>query len=204
MGGGRAVHHAGRDDPLLDHIVAGLGTIVYAAHQIAINITNLSFMPGLGFSIAATTIVGQCLGQKRPDWAEKSAYETRLMGMIVASSMGLLFFFGGPLIMRLYTADPEVIRLGSIALKVVAIIQPAQSTAFILSGGLRGAGDTTWPVISTAIGVWGFRVVLSFTFVKVLGWGLAGAWWAMAADQLVRSLFISTRFKGGRWKRVLV
>ncbi len=185
-------------------VVAGLGTDTYAAHQIAINIVGLSFMPGLGFSIAATTVVGQSLGQKRPDWAEKGAYETRRLSMIVATFMGLVFFFGAPLLMRLYTPEMDVITQGIIALRIIALIQPAQSTAFVLAGGLRGAGDTTWPVISTAVGVWGFRVFLSWVFVEILGWGIAGAWWAMAADQAVRSLIIYYRFHGGQWKKVTV
>ncbi|MHB8927588.1 MAG: MATE family efflux transporter [Bacillota bacterium] len=185
-------------------VVAGLGTATYAAHQIAINIVGLSFMPGMGFAIAATTVVGQSLGQKRPDWAEKGAYETRLLGMGVATFMGVVFFFGAPLLMRMYTSDMEVVRQGVIALRIIALIQPAQSTAFILAGGLRGAGDTTWPVISTAIGVWGFRVFLSWVFVEVLHWGLGGAWWAMFADQGVRSIIIYYRFRSGRWKKVVV
>lgn len=185
-------------------IVASLGTVTYAAHQIALNILGLSFMPGMAFGMAATTLVGQNLGAQRPDWAERSGYETRHLGIILASFMGAVFFFFGPWIIRLYTSDPEVIRLGSIALKIIGLIQPAQSSQFVLAGGLRGAGDTRWPLYATAAGVWGVRITLAYFLVLHLGLGLTGAWLAMAVDQFTRSLFIGYRYKSGKWKAVKV
>lgn len=185
-------------------IVASLGTVTYAAHQIALNVLGLSFMPGMAFGMAATTLVGQNLGAKRPDWAEKSGYETRYLGMILATFMGAVFFLGGPWIMRLYTNEPEVIHLGSIALKIIGLVQPAQSTQFVLAGGLRGAGDTRWPLYATTAGVWGVRLTLASLLVLHLNAGLTGAWIAMAVDQFARSLFIGYRYKSGKWKAAKV
>ncbi len=181
-------------------IVAGLGTITYAAHQIAMNIMSLSFMPGMGFGIAASTLVGMSLGAERPDIAERSGYETRFLGMIMATTMGVVFIFLGPWIIRLYNTNPDVIAQGSIALRIVGLIQPAQSTQFILAGGLRGAGDTRWPLYTSAIGIWGFRVLLALFFVGNLGLGLAGAWAAVGVDQIVRSGLILYRYRSGHWK----
>ncbi|MDP3486938.1 MAG: MATE family efflux transporter [Bacillota bacterium] len=124
--------------------------------------------------------------------------------MFVASFMGLVFFFGGGWIASLYSTDPEVIRYSALALKIIALVQPAQATQFILAGGLRGAGDTKWPMYSTVMGVWVGRVLLSVLFVTVMGFGLVGAWAAMAIDQLGRSMFISYRFKTGCWKQIKV
>ncbi len=74
----------------------------------------------------------------------------------------------------------------------------------MLAGALRGAGDTKWPLYSTLVGVWGFRVVLSYLFVQVLGYGLVGAWVAMAVDQFARSSIILYRFRSNKWKHVRV
>ena len=185
-------------------VVAGLGTTTFAAHQIALNVLSLSFMPGQAFGMSATTLVGQSLGAKDPTLAERCGYEARRLGMIVASFMGLVFFFGGGWIASLYTSDPEVIKYSALALKIIALVQPAQSTQFILAGGLRGAGDTRWPMYSTIMGVWVGRVLLSILFVTYMGFGLVGAWAAMAIDQLGRSMFISYRFKTGHWKKIKV
>jgi putative MATE family efflux protein len=185
-------------------IVAGLGTLTYAAHQIALNVMSLSFMPGMGFGIAASTLIGMSLGAKRPDIAERAGYQTQKLGTMMASGMGILFFIGAPWIVGMYNSNPAVIAQGALALRVVAIMQPAQSTQFILAGGLRGAGDTKWPLYTTAIGVWGIRIVLAILFVNYFKFGLVGAWAAMAIDQLVRSILITYRYRSGHWKHARV
>jgi len=185
-------------------IVASFGTTVFAAHQIGMNILSLSFMPGQAFAIAATTLVGQELGAKRPDLAEASALETRRLGMLVSGIMALIFIFFGRWVAMLYTNDETVIGLTSMVLKVIGVVQPAQSTQFILAGGLRGAGDTKWPLYSTFMGIWGVRVLTGYFFAIVLHMGLLGAWLGMALDQCTRSIIIYTRFKRGAWKKVIV
>ncbi|MGE5560465.1 MAG: MATE family efflux transporter [Chloroflexota bacterium] len=189
---------------MFTRVVSSLGTVVFAAHQVAINIVGLSFTPGQAFGMAATTLVGQSLGAKNPDLAEKSGYETRRIGAYVACAMALVFFFGGRYIARLYTSDPQVTADTALALKIIAIVQPLQSTQFILAGGLRGAGDTFWPLVSTMAGVVVIRVVLAMLFVNVLHLGLMGAWMAMACDQFVRSLVITLRYRSGKWKHIKV
>lgn len=183
--------------------VAGLGTTVFAAHQININVYGLAFAPSMAFSMAATTLVGQSLGAGRPDIAEKCGLKTRKLGMILAVSIASMFFFFGRQIAGIYTSDPEVIGLAAECLKIVALMQPMQSTQFVLAGALRGAGDTRWPLYSTFIGVWGIRVVLGKLFVK-MGYGLVGAWLGQLGDQLFRSIFIYIRYKSGKWKEVKV
>ncbi len=185
-------------------VVASLGTITYAAHQIGLNILSLSFMPGQGFGMAASTLVGMNLGAKRPEVAERCAYETRRLGMIVAGTIGLIFFLCGRFIVGMYNSNPAVITQGALALRIVGLVQPAQATQFILAGGLRGAGDTKWPLYSSAIGVWGVRVLLAYALVVHFHLGLMGAWSAMAIDQFVRSLIIGLRFRSGKWKTARV
>lgn len=185
-------------------VVAGLGTITYAANQICFNILGLTFMPGMAFAAAATTLVGQGLGAKRPDLAERFGWETRKIGTVVAGIIGIFFVICAPYIMMLYTNQQEVIDQGAIALRVVGLVQVAQSTQFILAGALRGAGDTKFPLYATFIGVWGFRVVLCLLFVMVFHWGILGAWLAIACDQIVRSVIIVSRYKSGKWKSIQV
>jgi putative MATE family efflux protein len=183
--------------------VAGLGTAVFAAHQVALNVFGLSFAPSMAFGMAATTLVGQSLGAKRSDVAEKYGHETRRRGMYVAAAIASLFFFFGRQIAGMYTQDHQVISLSVNCLKIIAIMQPMQSTQFILAGALRGAGDTRWPLYSTFIGVWGIRVVLAKVFIK-MGWGLTGAWIAQGCDQVFRSIFIYQRYNSGRWKKMRI
>jgi putative MATE family efflux protein len=185
-------------------IVAGLGTITFAANQICFSILGLTFMPGMAFAIAATTLVGQGLGANRPELAEKFGWETRKIGMFVAGTIGILFVIFAPYIMMLYTNEQAVVEQGAVALRVIGLVQVAQATQFILAGALRGAGDTKYPLYAMFIGVWGFRVALCLLFVLVFEWGILGAWLAIAIDQIVRSFIIFFRYKSGKWKTIKV
>lgn len=185
-------------------IVSSLGTVTFAAHQVALNILGLSFQPGQAFAIAATTLVGQYLGAERPDDAERCARTSLRMGLGVGLFMGVIFALAGRYISFLYTNELSVVLGSALALRIYAVAQPFQSTHFVLSGGLRGAGDTTYPLYSTAIGIWVVRVVIGYVFVMVLHWGLAGAWAAMGLDQVARGVLIWLRFRSGAWKHIKV
>ncbi len=181
-------------------IVAGLGTVVYASHQIALSILNLSFQPGQAFGIAASSLVGRSLGANEPSRAENYAKETRKIGSRISTFMAIILFFFGKQLAGLYSSDPSIIENSAVALKIIALVQPFQSSQFILAGGLRGAGDTFWPLVGTFFGVLIVRVGLANVFVNILDYGLAGAWMAVFGDQLVRWLFVYARFKTGHWK----
>lgn len=183
-------------------IVAGLGTVIYASHQIALSILGLSFQPGQAFGIAASSMVGRSLGAQNLNMAEAYAKETRKIGSLISTFMALILFFFGRQLVSLYTNDPVIIDNASMALKIIAIVQPFQSSQLILAGALRGAGDTLWPLVATFIGVFGFRVFLANILVNTMGLGLMGAWLAVLADQLIRWFFVFGRFKTNKWKYI--
>lgn len=187
---------------LFVRIVAGLGTVIYASHQIALSILGLSFQPGQAFGIAASSMVGRSLGAKNLGLAEAYAKETRKIGSLISTFMALILFFFGRQLVSLYSNDPVIIDNASMALKIIAIVQPFQSSQLILAGALRGAGDTLWPLVATFIGVFGFRVVLANILVNTLELGLMGAWLAVLADQLIRWFFVYGRFRTNKWKYI--
>lgn len=189
---------------LYTRIVAGLGTLAYAAHTIAMNVESLSFMPGFGFSIAATTLIGQSLGAKRPDIAERSGNESVKVGMLFMGAVGLILFFFPGVFVHLYTDDPDVTRMAIQVLRIVAISQPAMAVAFIFAGGLRGAGDTRWVMIITGASVWGVRLGLAYVLAILLDWGLLGAWVAMTVELFVRGIAVWLRYRTGHWKKIKV
>ncbi len=184
--------------------VAGMGTAAMASHQIAMNVESLSIMPGFGFSVAATTLVGQHLGARRPLWAERAGLTTSRVALISMSVMGVLLFAFGPSVVHLYTDDPEVIRLGGMALRILALAQPFCAISFTMAGALRGAGDTRFVMVSTALGIWGVRLVAAYVLGVVLGFGVPGAWIGLVADQVLRSTLTRLRFLGGKWKGIRV
>lgn len=185
-------------------VVSSLGTVAYAAHQVALNAESLSFMPGLGFAVAATTLVGQNLGAKQPQRAEDAAKIARNLGLTVMSLMGVIFFVIPEPIVKVFSRDPDVIALAVVCLRLVAVAQPSLAVWMILSGGLRGAGDTKSIMKIVLVGFLFVRVGLAWLFAIRLGYGLVGAWVAMVIDLVLRSILIQRRFSAGVWKMVRV
>ena len=183
-------------------IVSSLGTVAYATHQIASSIISLSFAPGQAFGIAASTLVGKSLGQERVDRADTFIKETNRLALLTSGFFFALFFFFGPALVGLYTKDQAVIDISGNVMKIIALIQPFQASAFAISGGLRGAGDTVSTLIVTIIGVFFIRLSVAYVLINIVGLGLMGAWIAMLSDQIIRWIGISLRYRSGKWKEI--
>lgn len=187
---------------LFVRIVSGLGTVVYATHQIGLSVLSLSYSPGQAFGIAASTLVGRSLGEKRIDKAENFIKETIKLSLVVGIIMGVIFFLFGTTITSLYTKDPEIITRSESILKLMAFIQPFQAVTFVLSGSLRGAGDTVSTLLVTMTSVTIVRLISALILIHVFHLGLIGAWIAMFIDQMTRFLGINSRYKKGNWKYI--
>ncbi|HHT43679.1 MAG TPA: MATE family efflux transporter [Firmicutes bacterium] len=185
-------------------IISSLGTVSYAAHQVALNAESLSFMPGAGFATASTTLVGQNLGAQRLDDAERAGRITRNVGAAVMSAMGLVFLLIPEPIVRIFSSDPEVVALAVACLRLVGIAQPSLAIWMILAGGLRGAGDTKAIMKMVMVSFLGVRVSMAYLLAIRLELGLIGAWIAMVLDLFLRSVLIQWRFNKGKWKFVKV
>ena len=160
-------------------------------------------MPGFAFATAATTIVGQSLGARKPDLAKRYAWNTILIGVITMTLAGIgLYVFANPLV-RIINSDPEVVVLAERCLRIVAYVQPIQVIAWIFAGALRGAGDTKWPFYITAAGNWLIRALGAMLCIRVFDLGLAEAVTCMCADQAVRAVFMFLRFQSGKWQSAI-
>lgn len=184
-------------------IVFMLGTAVAAGHQIAQQAVFLSMFPGFGFSMAATALVGQALGAGNPARARAATMTATRACMVWMSAMGVIFFVFAQPIMALSASGEqrqEIIDAGVAALRVIAFAQPIQAVGFVLAGALRGAGDTRFPMISTGIAMWIFRLPLAYLFAITFGLGLAGVYIAMAGDNLILMMLNIWRWRQGKWK----
>lgn len=198
-------------------IINSLGTLASAAHGLGLQIEAMSYCPGTAFHVAASTLAGQYLGAGDPRRATRGVLLTCLAGCAVMSSAALTFFLAGPWITGFFTGDPAdpTAVLAARLLKIVAISTPSLAVLSILTGGLRGAGDTRWPLVITFLGLVGIRIpgaiLLAWDVIPIpgtswsiqgLGWGVEGAWWAMTTDVVVRSVLVVTRFRHGGWRHI--
>lgn len=186
-------------------IITGLGTAAYAAHQIALNVMSMSYLPGWGFALAATTLVGQNLGAREYAQAKASGYTAFRLGLLVMVSMGVLLFIFDEILVRAFVPDDAaVIAFGVGAIRISAFIQPIMAASFVFSGGLRGAGDTRTALFITVGSTWLTRVPIAYVLAYTLDLDLNGAWLAIAADFLTRATFFWLRFRSGKWMTIKV
>lgn len=184
---------------IFSKLVADLGTVPFAAHNINMNLQGIIFNFGAALGVAATSLSGRSLGACRPRLAEAYLRETRRIGLICSLAFTVvLIALPGP-ISRLFSSEEDVVRASSAVLWIGACIVPFQTSQLIISGGLRGAGDTVWPLVATMCGVLGLRATAGYLCIVVFGWGLAGAWYAFLFDQAMRALVILLRFRTGKW-----
>ncbi|MEM7621607.1 MAG: MATE family efflux transporter [Planctomycetota bacterium] len=192
--GGRA---AG-EDPVL-HNTAG---------WIGLRYMHLSFMPAVGISIAITAVVGKCMGMGRPDLAASRTWLAVRLGVLYMGLCAVCFLFFGPwLVTRFIPGDMppdevrELTRIGTQVMVAAAIFQLFDAIAIVLSGALRGAGDTVWPGIATMLLSWGCIVGGGHLLIVVApGLGSIGPWIGAAAFIILLGTALLMRFLAGKWR----
>lgn len=185
---------------IYSRIVASLGDIAYATHMVCMNIQSLTFMSGMAFQNSATTLMGQSLGRRRLDMADNYTRMTRNISFWISCIIGVILALFGGQIVNIYNSTPEIVEMGGKLLAIVAITQPFQSSQFVTTGALRGAGDTKYPAVVIFICTLIVRSVLGYIFVIQLDMGLIGAWFAIVVDQLLKTAMIFARYNTGKWR----
>ncbi len=187
-------------------IIFQLGDVAAAAHGVAVRIEALAYLPGTAFQVAATTLTGQYLGAGDEAKATRSTAAAGLLGALLMSAAGLLLFTAADPLVRVFVRGDEqaVIVQAVPLLRIVSVAMPALAVLLVLSGALRGAGDTRWPFLFTLISMLGVRIPGAYLLTQVWPLGVAGAWYAMIAEIFTRCGLMSLRFWQGGWKRIEV
>jgi putative MATE family efflux protein len=183
--------------------IAHYGTEVLAGYQIGLRVEGMAFMPGIGFTIAAMALMGQGLGAKKPDQAREDVM------LVMKYAIGLMFFlsffmiFTPEMIVSLFTNDAQTIKEASLYLKIVGLSQIPLAISFVLSGALRGAGDSKRTLKISLTSLWLVRIIPAI----VLTWYFEDVIWvyiAMISDTFVKAFFMWRAFDKGEWKRIKV
>ncbi len=184
-------------------IIAHYGTAVLAGYQIGLRVEGLAFMPGIGFTIAAMALMGQGLGAKKP---MQSREDVLLVLKYTVGFMFILSFFMVFMpekIVWLFTDDAQTIKEASLYLCIVGVSQIPLAFNFVLSGALRGAGDTKRTLKINLISLWFVRIIPAF----VLSWyfeNILFVYLAMISDTFVKALWLWKTFDKGEWQKIKV
>ena len=183
--------------------VAGYGEKPIAAYFIGVRILALSFLPGFGFSAAAATLVGQGLGAGDRKFSRRSGWHTTQMAIVMMSGLGLVIYIFAHQIAALFIDDAAVISLTISFMYALGAAQPLMAIDWTITGALRGAGDTQFPLFASIAGFYGLRLALTILIVHYHG-PVTWVWWSLIADYILRSGLKAARFWSSHWENVEV
>lgn len=185
-------------------LVARMGDAPMAASQAFISLLSISFMQAQGLGIAVSTLVGQYIGARDLEAAERSFYSGIRLCLVLAGVVGLLLVLAAEPLLGLYSDDPRVLALGRPLMMVGAVFQIFDAIAIIADGGLRGAGDTRWPMIARFLLSWFLFLPAAYLLGIYFEGGLTWAWIGGVVYIAVLTWLLMARFRGGRWKYITI
>ena len=178
-------------------MINSLGEISTAAHTIANTVESAFYIPGWGMQTAAATLTGNAVGAGDAGQVRRLGKSLVLLEVLLMIVSGGLLFLTAEQLVRLFSQDPEVIRLGTTVLRMVALSEPFYGVPIVVEGMMLGAGQTRLPLIFNVSCMWGVRIVGTFICTRLLGLGLVSAWGCMIAHNL--TLFFLFGFCFLRW-----
>lgn len=190
-------------------LVGRMGPVAHVASNIAMSINLIGFMPMTGVGIAASILVGQYLGRNQPEYATRVGWLAFKIGTVYVGLVSLSFLLFPSAYTTIFAGDAagtvpleELLKMVRILLVMLAVWGLADAAAIILSGALKGAGDTYFVMYFQSIAAWGFLVVGQLLIVLVFEWGVYASWaWTMLYMMILGAGFI-LRFRSNRWKRI--
>ncbi|MBE0539056.1 MAG: MATE family efflux transporter [Ignavibacterium sp.] len=185
-------------------ILAEFGSEVVAGTTIALRIMMFTMMPAWGMSNAVATLVGQNLGAKKPDRAERSVWITGLWNMVFLIGVAVVYFLASESLVGIFTDDLKVISVGAMWLRIVSYSYFVYGWWMVASQAFNGAGDTITPTKINFVFFWLIEIPLSYFLAKTLGMEYSGVFWAIFIAETSVGLFTLWLFKKGKWKSIQV
>ena len=180
-------------------MINSVGEIATAAHTIANTVESAFYIPGFGMQTAAATLTGNAYGAKDKDMMNRITKMFIVIEVCLMTLSGAALFFAAEPLVNIFSNSDEVILLGTRVLKMVALSEPLYGVALITEGFLMGVGRTKTPFIYNIIGMWGVRILGTFIFTQILGYGLVAAWACMIAHNVLLCCLYFISYVRGKW-----
>jgi putative MATE family efflux protein len=188
----------------LMRIVSSFGTTVVAGYTIAIRIIIFALLPSCGFSNAASTLVGQNLGAKKPDRAEKAVWATALINFVFQGIIGILFITYPVFFVKLITQNSDVIPFAAESLRIISYGFFFYGVSMVMVQAFNGSGDTTTPTIINIFCFWLFEIPLAIFMANILGMKESGVYLSIAIAESTIAIVAIFLFRKGKWKEKMV
>jgi MATE family, multidrug efflux pump len=185
----------------LVRLVSTFGSVAVAGYTVAIRIFFFAILPPWGLSGAAATLVGQNLGARKPDRAERSVWQTAFYNVLFLGAVGLVFIFVPKPIISLFTDDPAVIAFGVDCLRIICYGNLAYAYGMTIVQSFNGAGDTFTPTMVNLFGYWSFQIPLAYSLAFYTPLGSKGVFAAIPIAETAIAIVGVTLFRRGTWKQ---
>ena len=191
-------------------IVGRIGTPELAASSLAFNMNMIVFFPMLGLGVAVSALVARHLGAEKPAAAERAVYSALGVSFVYMALCGLLYFLLPHLLLAPYAAGADtasfayVQEMAVVLLRFVALYSIFDMMNVMFAAGLRGAGDTRYPMVLTVVLAWGAMLVPAYVACITYGAGVYVAWTAASAYVVLLGLLEMRRFQQGRWRSMRI
>ena len=188
----------------LMRIMSEFGSEVLAGYTIAIRVMMFTLMPAWGMSNAAATLVGQNLGAQKPDRAEQSVWKTGKYSAVFMGIVSVVYLVFAPQIIVLFNATPDVVKYGSLCLRVIAAGYIFYGYGMVVINAFNGAGDTKTPTYINFVCFWLLQLPFAYVMAITLNFGPSGVFWAITLAEVLIAIIAIIWFKKGNWKKVEV
>jgi putative MATE family efflux protein len=188
----------------LMRIMSEFGSEVLAGYTIAIRVIMFTLMPAWGMSNAAATLVGQNLGAKKPERAEKSVWKTGRYSAYFMAFVSILYLVFAPIIVAWFSIEREVIKNGALCLRIIASGYIFYAYGMVIINAFNGAGDTKTPTYINFFCFWLFQLPLAYVLAIMLEFGPLGVFIAITCAEVLLSIAGILLFRKGKWKSVVV
>jgi len=186
-----------------------MGPIAHIASNIALSINLVAFMPMIGMGMAASILVGQYMGRNRPDYAERMGWLALRIGMSYIALIGLTFLLFPGFYTNVFEGNTpgsvpfdELFKAVRILLVMLAVWGMADASSLILSGALKGAGDTHFVMYFQSAVAWGFLVAGQLVIVLIFKANMYVSWMWTLLYILILGTGFTLRFRSSRWKSI--
>ena len=184
----------------LIRILSTFGSGVLAGYTIGIRVIIFALLPSWGLSNAGATMVGQALGARKPERAEKAVWIAGFYNMCFLGVVGILFVLLAHPIANIFTTDPAVVPNAVDALRIIAFGFLFYAYGMVLAAAFNGAGDTMTPTILNVVVFWLWEIPLAFLLSKTFGFGPRAVYFAVTVAFSTLALLSAVLFKRGEWK----
>ncbi len=177
-----------------------IGDVAVIARSYVVQIATFSFATSMGLSSATNIMIGWAVGEGKFEEAYHRGLRSLWLTIAFSTGMALIIALLSPLLFRVFTSDPTIIRLGVAVMWVDVLLEVGRAFNITCGGALKSTGDARYPLIVAVIFMTIFQVIVGYLFGITFAWGLLGIWFALTLDELVRGFANFLRWKSRKWE----